>query len=87
MFNNDLVAANMQSQEGVMKKIDCENEKHYKRSIGLAILPLAVAFGLIGSLLTMPVVAGVLSISLLVLAAVFLMAPERKACKMLQWES
>lgn len=82
MFNSDLVAANMQTQEGVMKKIDCENEKHYKRSIGLAILPLAVALGLIGSL-TMPIVAGFVSISLLVLAVVFLMAPERKACKAL----
>jgi hypothetical protein len=69
-----------------MKKIDCENEKHYKRSIGLAILPLAVALGLIGSL-TMPVAAGAVSLALLVLAVVFLMAPERKACKMLHRES
>ena len=82
MFKNGSVAANIKTQEDVMKKIDCENEKHYKRSIGLAILPLAVALGLIGSL-TMPAVGGVVSISLLILAVVFLMAPERKACKAL----
>jgi hypothetical protein len=63
-----------------MNRIDCENEKHYKRAIGLAILPLAVALGLIGSL-TMPVAAGIVSVSLLVLAIVFLVAPEREACK------
>jgi hypothetical protein len=63
-----------------MNRIDCENEKQYKRSIGLAILPLAVALGLTGAL-TMPVAGAIASILLLSLAAVFLMAPQRKACK------
>jgi hypothetical protein len=66
-----------------MNRIDCENEKDYKRSIGLALLPLAVALGLIGSL-TLPVAGAVASILLLVLAVIFLMAPERKACKTLR---
>ncbi len=66
-----------------MNKIDCENEKNYKRSIGLGILPLAVALGLIGSL-TQPVAGAVVSIVLLILAVAFLMAPERKACKILR---
>jgi len=65
-----------------MNRIDCENEKHYKRSIGLAILPLAAALGLIGSL-TQPAVGAVVSILLLIVAVVLLMAPERKACKTL----
>lgn len=63
-----------------MNRLDCENEKHYKRAAGLAILPLAVVSGLIGSQ-TMPVLGGGVSILLLILAIVFLVAPERKACK------
>jgi hypothetical protein len=66
-----------------MKRIDCENEKDYKRSIGLALLPLVVALGLIGSL-TLPVVGAISSMLLLVLAVIFLMVPERKACKILR---
>ena len=66
-----------------MNRIDCENEKNYSRSIGIALLPLALALGLIGSL-TLPVVGGVLSIGLLVLAVVFLIAPAREACKNLR---
>ena len=66
-----------------MNRIDCENEKHYKRAIGLALLPIAVTLGLIGSL-TMPVAAGFVSAVLLTLAIVFLKAPERKACKTLR---
>ena len=66
-----------------MNRIDCDNEKHYKRSIGLAILPLAVALGLIGSMIQ-PVLGGGVSIVLLILAVVFLAAPESKACKTLR---
>jgi hypothetical protein len=65
-----------------MNRIDCEREKHYSRSIGIALLPLALALGLIGSL-TLPVVGGVFSIGLLILAVVFLAAPAREACKTL----
>jgi hypothetical protein len=66
-----------------MNRIDCENEKNYKRSIGLALLPLAVALGLIGSM-SLPAVWGSVSMLLLTLAVVFLVAPESKACKTLR---
>ena len=66
-----------------MNRIDCENEKDYKRSVGLGLLPLAVALGLVGYL-TLPVAGAVASVLLLILAVVFLAAPERKACKTLQ---
>ena len=65
-----------------MKKIDCEVEKISSRTIGLFILPLALALGALGFLI-LPVVGLFFSIPLFILSIGFLAAPESKVCKLL----
>ena len=65
-----------------MNRHDCETEKLSSRTIGLMILPLAVALGLLG-FLVLPVVGLFFSLPLFILAIVFMVAPESKTCKFL----
>lgn len=65
-----------------MNRRDCETEKLSSRTIGLFILPLALALGFLGFLI-LPVVGLFFSLPLFILAIVFMAAPESKTCKFL----
>jgi hypothetical protein len=65
-----------------MDKDDCVKEKWSSRTIGLIILPLAVALGFLGFLI-LPVVGLFFSIPLFILAFFFILAPESKVCRLI----
>ena len=65
-----------------MKRSDCVNEKVSSRTVGLIILPFALLIGLVGAVLV-PIFGFLFSAPFLVLAIVFLKAPESKVCKLL----
>jgi hypothetical protein len=65
-----------------MKREDCVSEKWSSRTIGLIILPLALALGFLGFLI-LPVVGIFFSIPLFVLSFVFIAAPESKVCRLI----
>ena len=65
-----------------MNKQDCVNEKWSSRTVGLVLLPLAVALGLLGFLI-LPVIGFFFSIPIFILAFTFLAAPESKVCKLI----
>ncbi len=65
-----------------MNKQDCANEKWSSRTIGMIILPLAVALGALGFLI-LPVVGLFFAIPLFILSFVFIAAPESKACRLI----
>jgi len=65
-----------------MNRIDCEVEKVTSRTIGLFLLPLALALGFIGFLI-LPMVGWFFSIPLFILAFTLLAAPKNKVCKIL----
>ncbi len=65
-----------------MNRQDCVSEKWSSRTIGLILLPIAVALGLLGFLI-LPVVGVFFSIPLFLLAAVFIAAPESKVCRLI----
>lgn len=65
-----------------MNRQECVNEKWSSRTIGLIMLPLAIALGALGFLI-LPVVGLFFSIPLFILAFIFLAAPESKVCRLI----
>ena len=65
-----------------MNKEDCVNEKWSSRTIGMIILPLAVALGALGFLI-LPVVGLFFAVPLFILSFVFIAAPESKVCRLI----
>jgi hypothetical protein len=65
-----------------MNRQDCISEKWSSRTIGLILLPMAVALGLIGFLI-LPVVGLFFSLPLFLLSFAFIAAPESKVCRLL----
>lgn len=65
-----------------MDKQDCVNEKWSSRTIGLILLPLAMALGFLGFLI-LPVVGLFFSIPLFILAIMFIAAPESNVCRLI----
>lgn len=65
-----------------MNKQDCVTDKWSSRTIGLIMLPLAMALGFLGFLI-LPVVGLFFSIPLFMLAFMFLAAPESKVCRLI----
>ena len=65
-----------------MNKQECVSEKWSSRTIGLILLPIALALGFLGFLI-LPVVGVFFSIPLFLLAVVFLAAPESKVCRLI----
>lgn len=66
-----------------MNRTDCDNERLSSRTLGFIILPIALLIGLIGGLIV-PVIGFLFSIPLLLLALVFIAAPESKVCKLIR---
>jgi len=65
-----------------MDRKDCVNEKWSSRTMGLIILPLALALGFIGFLI-LPVVGVFFAVPLFILSFFFLAAPESKVCRLI----
>jgi hypothetical protein len=65
-----------------MNKLDCITQKYSSRVIGLILLPLAIALGLLGFLIV-PVVGLVFSVPLFILSFTFIAAPESKVCQLI----
>ena len=65
-----------------MDKQDCVSEKWSARTIGLIILPLALALGFLGFLI-LPVVGLFFAIPLFILSFFFLVKPESKVCRLI----
>ena len=65
-----------------MNRQDCVTEKWSSRTIGLIILPLALALGFLGFLI-LPVVGLFFAVPLFILSFVFLAAPESKVCRLI----
>jgi hypothetical protein len=65
-----------------MNRQACVSEKWSSRTIGLILLPIALALGFLGFLI-LPVVGVFFSIPLFLLAVVFLAAPESKVCRLI----
>jgi hypothetical protein len=66
----------------MMNEAECRNEKISSRTIGLIILPVGLFLAFIGFLIV-PFFGVLFSVPVLGLAAVFLMAPESRVCKLL----
>ncbi|WP_319523339.1 hypothetical protein [uncultured Desulfosarcina sp.] len=64
-----------------MNRQDCVNEKWSSRTMGLIVLPLALALGFIGFLI-LPVVGVFFAVPLFILSLFFLFAPESKVCRL-----
>ena len=65
-----------------MNKQDCVSEKWSSRTIGLIILPLALALGFLGFLI-LPVVGLFFAVPLFILSFFFIVAPESKVCRLI----
>jgi hypothetical protein len=65
-----------------MNRQDCINEKWSSRTIGLIVLPLAIALGFFGFLI-LPVVGLFFALPLLILSIAFITAPESKVCRLI----
>ena len=65
-----------------MNKYDCKSEKVSSRTVGLIMLALAVILGGIGGII-IPVLGFIFAVPLLVLAGLFLFAPETKVCRLI----
>ncbi|BBO77537.1 hypothetical protein DSCW_49540 [Desulfosarcina widdelii] len=65
-----------------MNKQDCVNEKWSSRTMGLIVLPLALALGSIGFLI-LPVVGIFFAVPLFILSFFFLAAPDSKVCRLI----
>jgi hypothetical protein len=65
-----------------MDRNECLTEKWSSRTIGIILIPIAVALGLLGFLI-LPVVGLVFSIPLFLLAFTFIAAPESKVCRLI----
>ena len=65
-----------------MNKQDCVSEKWSSRTIGLIILPLALALGFLGFLI-LPVVGLFFAVPLFIRSFFFIAAPESKVCRLI----
>jgi hypothetical protein len=65
-----------------MNKYDCKSEKTSSRTVGLVMLVLAVIIGLIGGVI-IPVFGFLFAVPLLILAGLFLVAPESRVCRLI----
>ncbi len=65
-----------------MNRQDCVNEKWSSRTIGLIVLPLALALGFLGFLI-LPVVGLFFAVPLFILSFVFIAAPQSKVCRLI----
>jgi hypothetical protein len=65
-----------------MNRRECKTEKNFTRMLGFFVLALGLAVAVIGFVI-LPVVGLVFSIPVLALAALFIAAPESKACKLI----
>ncbi len=65
-----------------MNRQDCVSQKWSSRTVGLILLPLAVALGFLGFLI-LPVVGLFFAVPLFILSFLFLSAPESKVCRLI----
>jgi hypothetical protein len=65
-----------------MNRQDCVSEKWSSRTIGLIVLPLALALGFLGFLI-LPVVGLFFAVPLFILSFFFIAAPESKVCRLI----
>ncbi|MGD8368897.1 MAG: hypothetical protein PVG78_14765 [Desulfobacterales bacterium] len=65
-----------------MNKEQCTSEKISSRTVGIIILPLALFIGFFGALIV-PVLGAFFAVPLLILAGVFIAAPQSRVCKLL----
>lgn len=65
-----------------MNKIECFSEKISARTLGLFILPFALALAFIGGII-LPLIGFFFALPLLVLSGALLLAPESKACRLI----
>ena len=64
-----------------MNENDCLKEKISSRMIGFIILPFALIMAFVGSVI-LPVFGFFFSVPVLILSAVFIVAPESKVCRL-----
>ncbi|GAB6909900.1 conserved hypothetical protein [Desulfosarcina cetonica] len=65
-----------------MNRQDCINEKWSSRTVGMIILPIAIALGGLGFLI-LPVVGLFFAVPLFILSFAFIAAPESKVCRLI----
>jgi len=65
-----------------MNKTDCAKEKLSSRMVGFIILPFALILAFVGFLIV-PVVGLLFAVPPLLLAVVFIAAPESRVCRLL----
>lgn len=65
-----------------MNRQDCVSEKWSSRTIGLIILPLAMALGFLGFLI-LPVVGLFFAVPLFILSYMFIAKPESDVCRLI----
>jgi hypothetical protein len=65
-----------------MNENECLKEKISSRMIGFIILPFAMIMAFVGPVLV-PVFGFLLSVPVLILAVVFIAAPESKVCRLI----
>ncbi|BBO83835.1 hypothetical protein DSCO28_44010 [Desulfosarcina ovata subsp. sediminis] len=65
-----------------MNRQDCVNQKWSSRTIGIIILPLAIALGALGFLI-LPVVGLFFAVPLFILSFAFIAAPESNICRLI----
>ena len=65
-----------------MNRIECLKEKWSRKAIGMAVLPFAVALGVLG-LLVVPIAGMVFGLPLMILSFGLVMARESNACRLL----
>ncbi|MFH1985234.1 MAG: hypothetical protein ABIL58_25635 [Pseudomonadota bacterium] len=65
-----------------MNRIECETEKFSSRTVGLVVLPFALALGFLGALV-LPLVGLFFSMPLFLFSFAMMAAPESRACKIL----
>ena len=65
-----------------MNRQTCTNEKWSSRAIGLLVMPLALALGLLGFLI-LPVVGLFFAVPLFILSVAFIVAPQSPVCRLI----
>ena len=65
-----------------MNKIDCLKEKWSRKAVGIAVLPLAIALGVLG-LIVVPIAGVIFALPLMVLSFGLIMPRESNACRLL----
>jgi hypothetical protein len=69
-------------QENEMDKIDCLRDKLSSRMVGIILLAFALIVAFAGFLIV-PVLGLFFALPLLALAAIFIVAPESKVCRLI----